>query len=77
MGSYQAIAGVSLVVIGKSLGHKSPQSTAIYARLSNDPVRASMESALDFYRKEKEKDINNSINYETINFSGVSNGNDE
>jgi hypothetical protein len=36
-----------------------------------------MESALDFYRKEKEKDINNSINYETINFSGVSNGNDE
>ncbi|MDR1528384.1 MAG: hypothetical protein LBS22_02245, partial [Puniceicoccales bacterium] len=31
--------------------YKSPQSTAIYARLSNDPVRASMESALDFYRK--------------------------
>jgi integrase len=49
MGSYQAIAGASLTIIGKSLGHKSPQSTAIYARLSNDPVRASMEAAFDFY----------------------------
>jgi integrase len=46
-GSYQAIAGASLTVIGKSLGHKSPQSTAIYARLSNDPVRASLEAAFD------------------------------
>jgi integrase len=48
LGSYQAIAGASLTIIGKSLGHKSPQSTAIYARLSNDPVRASMEAAFDF-----------------------------
>jgi integrase len=47
-GSYQAIAGVSLLVIGKSLGHKSPQSTAIYARFSNDPVRAGMEAAFNF-----------------------------
>lgn len=46
-GSYQAIAGVSLIVIGKSLGHKSPQSTAIYARLSNDPVRAGLEAAFN------------------------------
>jgi integrase len=68
LASYQAIAGTSLLIIGKSLGHKSPQSTAIYARLSNDPVRASMESALDFYRKGKE--INNNIDYESINFCG-------
>jgi integrase len=47
-GSYQAIAGASLTVIGKSLGHKSPQSTAIYARLSNDPVRAGLEKAFSF-----------------------------
>jgi integrase len=47
-GSYQAIAGISLTVIGKSLGHKSPQSTAIYARLSNDPVRARLEKAFNF-----------------------------
>jgi integrase len=70
LASYQAIAGTSLLIIGKSLGHKSPQSTAIYARLSNDPVRASMESALDFYRKGKE--ISNNIDYESINFSGGS-----
>jgi integrase len=68
LASYQAIAGTSLLIIGKSLGHKSPQSTAIYARLSNDPVRASMESALDFYRKGKELDEN--IDYESINFLG-------
>jgi integrase len=74
LASYQAIAGTSLLIIGKSLGHKSPQSTAIYARLSNDPVRASMESALDFYRKGKELDEN--IDYESINFFG-GNGDDE
>jgi integrase len=50
-GSYQAIAGTSLAIIGKSLGHKSPQSTAVYARLSNDPVRNSLEAAFDFSRK--------------------------
>jgi integrase len=74
LGSYQAIAGASLVVIGKSLGHKSPQSTAIYARLSNDPVRASMKSAFDFYRKGKEPDGN--MDYESINLSH-GNGDDE
>jgi integrase len=47
-GSYQAIAGVPIVTIGKSLGHKSIQSTAIYARLSNDPVRVGLESAFSF-----------------------------
>jgi len=44
-GSYQAITGASLQIIGKSLGHKSPQSTQIYARLNLDPVRASIEKA--------------------------------
>jgi integrase len=75
LASYQAIAGTSLLIIEKSLGHKSPQSTAIYARLSNDPVRASMESALDFYRKGK--DISNNIDYESINFFGGSGDDDE
>ncbi|MBF0609530.1 MAG: tyrosine-type recombinase/integrase [Magnetococcales bacterium] len=45
MGSWQAITGASLPVIGKSLGHYSQQSTAIYARLNLDPVRKSMEKA--------------------------------
>lgn len=46
MGSYQAIGGASLPVIGKSLGHKTAQVTQVYARLNLDPVRASMEKAV-------------------------------
>lgn len=45
MGSWQARTGASLVVIGKSLGHRSHQATAVYARLDLDPVRQSMETA--------------------------------
>ncbi len=45
VGSYQAITGASLTIIGKSLGHKSQQATQIYSRLHLDPVRASMEKA--------------------------------
>ncbi|MEQ9208988.1 MAG: site-specific integrase, partial [Pseudomonadales bacterium] len=44
-GSYQAISGASLQIIGRSLGHKSQQSTQVYARLHNDPVRASIDAA--------------------------------
>lgn len=47
MGSWQAINGASLAIIGRSLGHKSPQATAIYARLHLDPVRDSMERAAE------------------------------
>jgi integrase len=46
-GSYQALAGASLQVIGKSLGHKSQQSTQVYARLNLDPVRSLIEKAVD------------------------------
>lgn len=45
MGSWQANTGASLSIIGKSLNHKSVQSTAIYARLQMDPVRDSMNTA--------------------------------
>jgi len=45
LGSWQAIGGSSLSVIGKSLGHTSLSATAIYARLSFDPVRESVEKA--------------------------------
>jgi integrase len=43
LGSWQVKTGASLAVVGKSLGHKTPQATVIYARL--DPVRTSMERA--------------------------------
>lgn len=45
LGSWQAKIGASLAIIGKSLNHKNTATTAIYARLDLDPVRASMERA--------------------------------
>jgi integrase len=47
LGSYQAINGTSLNIIGQSLGHKSIKSTQIYARLTLDPVRASVSKAVE------------------------------
>jgi len=43
-GSYLAIAGVSLPQIGAALGHRSLQSTAIYARLHDEAVRTAREA---------------------------------
>jgi integrase len=45
LGSWQAKQGASLAIIGKSLNHKNQQTTAIYARLDLEPVRASVNSA--------------------------------
>jgi len=47
LGSWQAAAGASLSIIGRSLGHKNVATTAIYARLDLDPVRASVNAAAD------------------------------
>jgi len=44
-GSWQAINGVSLSIIGRSLNHISPNSTAVYARLNIDPVREATSQA--------------------------------
>jgi integrase len=45
LGSWQAATGANSFMIGQSLGHKSTQSTAVYARLNIDPVRDSVEKA--------------------------------
>lgn len=45
LGSWQAATGASLVIIGKSLGHRDISSTTIYSRLNLDPVRDSMQTA--------------------------------
>lgn len=55
LGSYQAATGANHYVIGKSLGHKSHASTAIYARLNIDPVRESVERATEAMFKFGEK----------------------
>lgn len=47
LGSYQAATGANGYIIGKSLGHRSQQSTAIYARLNLDPVRDSVNKATE------------------------------
>lgn len=47
LGSWQAAAGANSYIIGKSLGHKTQQATAIYARLNIDPVRESVSRAAD------------------------------
>ena len=44
-GSWQAATGANLSVIGKSLGHRATQTTAIYARLALDPVRQAADKA--------------------------------
>ena len=46
LGSWQAMTGASLSVIGKSLNHKNVSTTAIYARLNIDPVREAMGKAV-------------------------------
>jgi integrase len=44
-GRWLAKTGASMVIIGKSLNHKSQQTTAIYARPDLDPVRQSVNTA--------------------------------
>lgn len=46
LGSWQAKTGASMVIIGKSLNHKNQATTAIYARLDLDPVRAAVNTAI-------------------------------
>ena len=45
LGSWQAITGASLPIIGKSLGHGQPATTAIYSRLALDPVPEFVDKA--------------------------------
>jgi integrase len=43
--SWAALQGESLLVIGKMLGHESTEATKVYARLGDDPIRASLTTA--------------------------------
>ena len=46
LGSFQADQGSSLNIIGASLGHKSLEATAIYARTATAPVDQSVDAAV-------------------------------
>jgi integrase len=47
LGSWQAATGANLSIISKTLNHKNISTTQIYARLGIDPVRSSMQTAVD------------------------------
>lgn len=51
LGSYEAMAGVNLPLISKTLGHRSFQATQIYARMNVESVRAAITSAVDLMEK--------------------------
>jgi integrase len=44
LGSWLVAAGASLPLIGKALNHSNVSTTAVYARLQLDPVRAALEA---------------------------------
>jgi integrase len=44
LGSYMALQGDSLPLIGKVLNHRNPTTTSIYARLEDDAPRAALET---------------------------------
>jgi len=54
LGSYMAISGSSLPIIGKALNHKSHISTTIYARLSHDPILNAVNTATDLMQQPDE-----------------------
>ena len=47
LGSWMAGGNASLQIVGRALGHKSQDSTKIYARLQTDPVREAQASAVN------------------------------
>lgn len=56
-GSYMAGANVSLLVIGKALGHKSQASTQVYSRLNLDPVRHAQRLAIEGMNKAQDQKL--------------------
>jgi|GEM_PF-721877 len=51
VGSYMAISGCSLPIIGKALGHRDQRSTQIYARLDLSSVRTAYDAVFKMYDK--------------------------
>lgn len=59
LGSYEAMAGVSLPLISRTLGHSCYQSTQVYARLHVDSVRDAMESAISLMEERAQEAMDN------------------
>lgn len=56
LGSWQALADVSLITIGKTLGHKTTAATAVYARLQDETARSAIQSANEAIQNAAGKD---------------------
>lgn len=55
-GSWMSIAGANTYIIGRSLNHRSSQSTDVYVRLKNiDPIREFMEKSTGIMNKIRSK----------------------
>lgn len=52
--SWQLRTGTPLAIIGKTLNHRDPRSTLIYARVDDGPVREAMTRALEAMLASKE-----------------------
>lgn len=61
LGSYQAINNGSLLTIQASLGHKSIQSSQVYAYLTQDPIQLSMEKAVHTLLETSKENKNDGI----------------
>lgn len=57
-GSYQAINGASSFVLGRALGDKTDAAIRVYAHLTDDPVRQSIQSAANMMLGYAEKTTN-------------------
>ena len=64
--SYQAITGSSYEIIGKALGDKSPAVIPTYARLSEAPVRQSIQKGADAMMPRKIDKIKQGVPNENI-----------
>ncbi len=72
LASYMAINHTSLPIIGRALNHKSPVSTAIYARLSSDPVLHAVNLATELMVKkanQQDMPVRTHIGYAAANIS--------
>ena len=66
LGSWQAMTGTSSAVIGKTLGHKSRTTTAIYERMNLDPVREGINKACDAMTKDSKGIVKQILQYPQI-----------
>lgn len=63
LGGWQAATGATTAVIGKTLGHKSKMTTAIYERMNLDPVREGIDKACNAMTKDSKEIIKQILQY--------------